>query len=83
MPDDIAPPIAPDVTAAQFPVAGDEILIRATFMRISIDGVHVKINLPTKLSGMAGPPFQCVVVDPASVFAQLRAVDVLKAYGQA
>ncbi len=82
MPDDIAPPIAPDVTAAQFPVAGDEILIRATFMRISADGVHVKISHPTRLSGMAELPFQCVVIDPASVFARLHATDVLKSYGQ-
>jgi hypothetical protein len=49
-------------------------------MRVSRDGVYVKIRHPTGLLG--GTPLQYIVVDPAAVFAPLRITDILRDYGQ-
>jgi hypothetical protein len=74
------PPAEPALTAQQWPVAGDEVWIRATFMRVSHDGVYVRIAHPTSVA--CGLPFQSIVVDPGAVFAPLQIGALLKAYGQ-
>jgi hypothetical protein len=74
------PPTAAEPQADQFPVAGDEVWIKAIFERVSHDGVYVRIPHPSRVA--RGLPWQSVVIDPAAVFAQLRVGLVLKAYGQ-
>jgi hypothetical protein len=66
------PPLQPIERADQFPVAGDEVWIRAQFRSISHAGCFVKVR------GQREP----ILVAGEEVFAQLRVGHVLKTYGQ-
>jgi hypothetical protein len=73
MADDPAPPLDP--AADQFPVAGDDVWIKAQFRQLTHGGCKVRVKSP------AGE-WQIILVDGAEVLCPLRVGHVLETYGQ-
>jgi hypothetical protein len=74
MADDLPPP-RPILQADQFPVCGDQMLLRVEFRSLHRGGCAVKIRAP---SG----GWHIITVDGADILCPLRVGHVLESYGQ-